>query len=77
MSRCCGHLLGGGTWLLYDETPIEAQVTPSDGMVSIVLGDQAQVRLDFLDPDPLDRLVRAAKQARRLFRAIEHCPREQ
>jgi hypothetical protein len=77
MSRDCGHLLGGGTWLLYDETPIKAEVTKSEGMVSLLLGQDEQLRLDFLDADPLDRLVCAAIEARRLFGEIEHYPRRQ
>lgn len=76
MSRSCGHMLGGGTWAVYDDTPIETQVATSEGMVSILLGEDEQVRLDFLDPDALDRFVRAAKEARRLLRAIEQCPRQ-
>jgi hypothetical protein len=76
MSYCCGHVLGSATYGLYNETPIKAHATADQGMVSLILGQQEQLRLDFMDPDPLHRFVAAAKEARRLFRATDHCPRE-
>jgi hypothetical protein len=65
MSRCCDHLLESATYGLYDETPIKVHVSVEEGMVALLLGPYEQLRLEFMDPDPLDRFVRAAKEARR------------
>jgi hypothetical protein len=71
MRRRRPPLIASSTWLLYPETPIKPDLTELEGMVSIIVGPHEELQLDFFDLEPLDRIVRAAKQARRWLRDIE------
>jgi hypothetical protein len=63
-------------WALYPVTPVKAHLTLDEDMVSIMIGPCQELQLDFLDLEPLDRIVSAAKQARRWLRDIDRLRRE-
>ena len=63
-------------WCLYPATPIRPHLTRNENLVSIMVGPNQELQLDFFDLEPLDRIVSAAKQARRWLRDIDQLRQE-